>query len=680
MNIRSQYLHLILLILCGWQLLLGDVFAEDKVLNADQINQTPASLTEYFSVLEDPAQTLSLTEVQRSDIASRFTANHAPAASLNYGYTTSAYWLRFTLKNDTARLLDRMLEISYSDLSEVQFYQPLADGTYYKSVVTGFAQPFATRPYANRFFVFPVALPEHSEQVYYLRIQSNNGMVVPIRLWEPQAFHSYERKDYSIQAWYFGMVVAIAIFNLLLFFALRDVVYLMYVSYVMSLSLGIAAQNGLALELLWADTHRWSDISTTACFTLAGGFAVIFIRKMLNTRKNIPRFDRLLRTYVGISLLIPIMYAALPQTFGILNNEIFNQSLTLFDGVGVILDVGIGIYLSLKHQRSAIFFLAAFLLIAIGASISVLRDLGLLPFNTFTVNALQFGSAMEILLMALALADRFIVIRREKEKAQQQLVESLQSSERMLEERVEQRTAELQTLNEALEKAESEQRLARETSEQALVEKGRFMDMLTHELKTPISVVSLTLGHMSGQESLKCRAEHALQDMNDIVERCAQMDSLEQHKLIPHAQRCQIDHILSELRSSSAAPDRISITADSLPDLNSDQQLIHVILGNLFNNAIKYSQPETVIDIRAEAAQRSGKLGIQVMVQNQPGAAGLPDPEQVFDKYYRSSGAHRQTGSGLGLYLVRSFTQLLGGQVAYDVVQERVRFTLWIPC
>jgi len=453
MSTTPQNWRLIFLLLYLLQVQIADVFAADMVLDADRLNQTPASLTEYFSVLEDPGQTLSLTEVQRSDIASRFTANHAPAASLNYGYTTSAYWLRFTLKNDTARLLDRMLEISYSDLSDVQFYQPLADGTY-KSVATGFAQPFATRPYANRFFVFPVALPEYSEQVYYLRIQSNNGMVVPIRLWELQAFHTYERKDYSVQAWYFGMVVAIAIFNLLIFFALRDVVYLMYVSYVMSFSLGIAAQNGLGLELLWADTHRWSDISTTACFTFAGGFAVIFIRKMLNTRTNTPRFDLLLRTYVGISLLVPIMYAAPPQTFGILSNEIFNQSLTLFDGVGVILDVGIGIYLSLKHQRSAFFFLVAFLLIAIGASISILRDLGLLPFNTFTVNAMQFGSAIEMLLLAFALADRFNLLRLEKSKAQDDalkaqlhLVEHLQSHERVLEARVAERTDKLQILN-----------------------------------------------------------------------------------------------------------------------------------------------------------------------------------------------------------------------------------------
>ena len=623
------------------------------MLDADQINLTPASLTEYFSVLEDPAQTLSLTEVRRSDIASRFTANHAPAASLNYGYTTSAYWLRFTLKNDTARLLDRMLEISYSDLSDVQFYQPLADGTY-QSVATGFAQPFATRPYANRFFVFPVALPEHSEQVYYLRIQSNNGMVVPIRLWEPQAFHSYERKDYSVQAWYFGMVVAIAIFNLLLFFALRDVIYLMYVSYVMSLSLGIAAQNGLALEFLWADTQRWSDISTTACFTLAGGFAVIFIRQMLDTRKNTPRFDRLLRIFAGISLLFPIMYAAPPQTFGILTHEIFNQSLTLFDGVGVILDVGIAIYLSLKHQRSALFFLVAFLLIAIGASISVLRDLGLLPFNTFTVNALQFGSAMEILLMALALADRFLVIRREKEKAQQQLVETLQSSERMLEERVEQRTAELQTLNEALENAESDQRI--------------LLSMASHEFRTPAAMIKASLDSLAllkdiippevaqrleniGQASLR---------LNRLANNLISFDRMQELALKPKKQLLDLGQLASEVISKYLGNDTPQLQLPKHPvSLQGDSILLSIALHNLIDNALRYHKSidfPIIVSIEESLAPEDHWIELRVADLG----AGIPDTDKelIFQRFYSTQG---EQSSGLGLSIVRSIAQAHGG-------------------
>lgn len=244
-----------------------------------------------------------------------------------------------------------------------------------------------------------------------------------------------------------------------------------------------------------------------------------------------------------------------------------------------------------------------------------------------------------------------------------------------------------------------------ETIERALSEQGRFMDMLTHELKTPISVVRMALGAMKVQGTLKDHADRALEDMSDIIERCQQMDQLEQQKLAPYPQRCRLDKTLaglfstysqkplcvnnSLLRSSLANQladesishiGRLSITTEPLPELNTDPRLLCIILCNLISNAIKYSAPETVIEIYAKPAQHGGKNGVLVTVQNQVGTTGLPDPEQLFNKYYRSPAAGSKSGSGLGLYLARSITGLLGGQIAYSVVQEKVRFTLWIPC
>jgi len=221
---------------------------------------------------------------------------------------------------------------------------------------------------------------------------------------------------------------------------------------------------------------------------------------------------------------------------------------------------------------------------------------------------------------------------------------------------------------------------ANKVIERTLDEQHQFMDMLTHELKTPISVVSLTLGNMAGQEPLKRRAEQALDDMNNIVERCQQLDQLEHQKLVLQTQPCHLDQLFAQLRERSPVPNRLVIPTSALPELTTDPQLLSIVLGNLFNNAIKYSAAQSAIDIRADAVQYADKPGIQISVQNLPGAAGLPDPEKIFNKYYRSPGAQRQTGSGLGLYLVQRFTTLLGGHVRYEVAQEQVRFVLWIPC
>ena len=224
---------------------------------------------------------------------------------------------------------------------------------------------------------------------------------------------------------------------------------------------------------------------------------------------------------------------------------------------------------------------------------------------------------------------------------------------------------------------------AQNAIERTLNEQHQFMDMLTHGLKTPISVVSLTLKQMSvhnPQSAIKQRAEQAMDDMSNMVERCQQLDQLEHEKPTLQLQRCHLPDLLAQLRARSPAPDRLSFAAESCPYFESDPQLLSIVLGNLINNALKYSPPHTPVTLQAEPVTDAGRAGVQVSVQNQPGAAGLPDPAKLFEKYYRSLGAQKQTGSGLGLYLVRSFATLLGGQVRYEVVQQQIRFTLWLPC
>ena len=449
MSKNDLHRHLIFLILFALHLLVTHVFAADKILDASQLNQMPISLTEYFAVLEDTSRMLTQADIEKVENAARFKKDLPAAEAISFDYTRSVFWLRLTFCNPSNRPLERMLEIGYPLLTSIQFHQPVANGAY-QLLTTGLAMPFATRPYPNRYFVFPVTLPAHSDQVYYLRLQATDALIVPARLWEPQAFHRYERNDYLGQAWYFGMASAMILFNLLLFIALRDVVYLLYVSFVICMTLGIASQNGLAKEFLWPNSTLWSDISQFAGCSLVFMTWLLFMRHMLNIRTVIPKLDRLLNALVGIYLLTLIGFAVSLQTFA--------KSAVLLYLATIMLILGVGLFCAFKRQRSAYFFVAASIMLCFSAVITALTNLGLLPTNFLTINAIQFGAALEMLLLAFALADRFNEIRRQKENAQseaigaqQLLVENLQSSERLLEARVAKRTAELQILNRKLE-------------------------------------------------------------------------------------------------------------------------------------------------------------------------------------------------------------------------------------
>lgn len=418
-------------------------------VDVSELGDEPLSLTRYLAVLEDTSLALSLADVQAADSAGRFKISPTEGAAMSFGFSRSAYWLRLRLHNPSEQPVERMLEIGSALLSIVHGYLPQADGSY-QVVRTGQSQSFATRAYKNRHFVFPIVLPAHSEHVYYLRVQSDDAIMVPVALWSPHAFHEYERNDYLAQAGYFGMAVAMVLFNLLLFIALRDVIHLWYVLFVASVLLTLAALSGMAHEFLWPEAMRWSNSSVFVGFALSIAAILQFMRAMLETSKRMPRLDRLVLLLVGIHLLLVIgLLAALP-TFAI-----YAEVLNIATG---LLLLTVSVYCAYRRQRSAYFFVAAFTTLLLAGFVVGLKDFGLLPSNILTENALQIGSAIEMLVLALALADRFNVIREEKAEAQlgklaaqEYLLEYLLNSERELEARVAQRTDELKLLNDKLE-------------------------------------------------------------------------------------------------------------------------------------------------------------------------------------------------------------------------------------
>jgi hypothetical protein len=104
------------------------------------------------------------------------------------------------------------------------------------------------------------------------------------------------------------MVLAMALFNLLLYFALRDVNYLLYVAFVASIALTMAAFNGLAYEFLWTNSPAASTAVTFTGPSVAMLTLLLFTRRMLNTATLMPRIDIVLKICFALNLLAPLVY------------------------------------------------------------------------------------------------------------------------------------------------------------------------------------------------------------------------------------------------------------------------------------------------------------------------------------------------------------------------------------
>lgn len=211
-------------------------------------------------------------------------------------------------------------------------------------------------------------------------------------------------------------------------------------------------------------------------------------------------------------------------------------------------------------------------------------------------------------------------------------------------------------------------------------EQNRFLSMLSHELKTPLSVFRIAVeseGNIS--ETTRAYALQSVLDMDSIVERCLQVDRLENRGLVLNLQSCNLGETLADILAACQTPQRLNLQMSAVPVICTDAQMVRVVLNNLIDNALKYAATNSVVQVSALGYNHKRRPGVLLVVDNTPGATGMPDAKQIFKKYYRSPGAHNQTGSGLGLHLVKKLAEQLGGWVRYVPVSNKVRFELWLP-
>lgn len=208
-------------------------------------------------------------------------------------------------------------------------------------------------------------------------------------------------------------------------------------------------------------------------------------------------------------------------------------------------------------------------------------------------------------------------------------------------------------------------------------EQEKLMAMLAHEIKTPLATMHLRLDSAAKGGSAMRKA---MRDMNGVIERCLQTLQLGDGQLAPRLQMSDLAGIAQDAVSSCMQPGQVRLYVPASLPVETDPQLLHLALSNLLDNACKYAAPNTPIELHCSVVETpSAKSMARLELSNLPGLAGWPDATLVFDKYYRAPQAQRQSGTGLGLYLVKNLTHALGGQVVYQPDATVVRFVLTLP-
>jgi signal transduction histidine kinase len=639
------------------------------------------NLAEMADVLEDPGGQLTLADIQRTEHATRFRRWTAVGSDLNFGFTGSTYWIRVALRRSPEASADWLLEIPYAKLDELAVYAPGLP-----PVLTGSHHPLSERPYRDHFFVLPLQATTQASYVY-LRAQSSYALTVPMVVWQPRALQQSRQETLMLQFLYFGGLLSLLIYNLFLFISLRDVRFAFYALYALTFGWGMLAGNGFGRLFVWPDSPAFEEISQSGFLALASLFSVLFSRDFLQTPLHFPRSDLLLKGCGSLFLaLAGVLFASV--WWPGLPVRLSNQCLMYNALIMVLLLLYVSAQALRRGHTHVRFFVLAWGVLLIGVLGASLRALGWLPTVTFTSYILQISSALEMLLLALALADMIHLERASRLKAQEEALkaqhEALQAHERMLET--------LRSSEESLERAVHERteqlEMALRKEKDLLTQYVRFGSMISHEFRNPLGIIDSQVSlmrkeHELGRSQIETRLAvigSATRRLVSMFERWLQTDRLS-HSLQQIApQPLFLSDWLKEALEACAHtlgdhPIDLQLQDGPVPILG-DAHLLEMALSNLLDNACKYSEPSS--PIRLETVARPGFVGFAVTDQGK----GIPPAYQaeVFREFFRLAPEGAIRGMGLGLPLVKRIVDAHGGEVQLDsTVGCGSRFCIWLP-
>lgn len=362
--------------------------------------------------------------------------------AFNMGYQRSPWWLHVTLTNPASEPAQRLLEVGYAALDHVDIYV-VENGAVRTEFQLGDKLPYSRRPMDHRFFLVPVTFAPGQTLDIYLRVQSSGALQVPLTLWEYSRFHSADFVSTVVQGIYFGGILTIALYNLLIFFVLGDRNYLFYVLFMTSTMMAMAAQQGFAFRFLWPNATHWNDQAIIFFTSCTGLFAILFTLRFLRVKQFAPLVARLLQLGIVTSFITMVMVFVLDYQA--------NAKLTLINLIIVVtLAVVTGIIAFVRRVPSARIYLLAWTILLVGAAVVSMSRLGWVPANAVTEYSAQIGSLLEGILLSLALANRINTERRLRFLAQAEALQASQLANAELEARVQSRTAELEQLNQRL--------------------------------------------------------------------------------------------------------------------------------------------------------------------------------------------------------------------------------------
>jgi signal transduction histidine kinase len=575
------------------------------------------------------------------------------------GDSSECYWLKFRIQNRTEE--KAFLELMFPLIDTAVMYT-VDSGRVIQRQEGGGNYSFSSRAFTANNIVFAI---NKSQQplTYYINIKVRGFCSIKTRIGTYKAFIREYHHDDLIQGVFSGLILVFLCYNFFIFIQLKDSVYLLYCLYLFCISGYVFRHGGFIFQFIFPNTPQYNELAMLLT-GLGGVFGALFTMKFLGTREHLPYIHRALQ-----ALFVIYCLDIIASIFGLAALSIALSRITM--PMGTITVASAAVIMWRRGNPTAKFYLLGWVTLTLGLFTYLLEDVGVLPYNNLTAYALHLGIGLEATILSFAVANRFSLMKKDKEAALQGMYDALAENKMLLDERnkaleasVKERTSELNAS--AIKLQEYAQQL--EKSNRELTE---FAHIASHDLKAPIrGIVSFSqLFERKNKTTfddidreyftyIKTNANQSVRLIDDLLN----YSKIDKNLAPPTEIDLNQCLYVAKMNLRDSLQDRnVEIVCENLPTMLGHSLLFTQLLQNLIGNGIKYNKScPPVIHISVNLSESKEYVfsvkdnGIGIAPQHQA---------KVFNMFLRLHGQSEYEGTGIGLAFCNRIVDTYGGRI-----------------
>lgn len=675
------------------------------------VESSDFQITRYQYLIEKDQESLDLVQViNSSDFTSLENEN------VNFGINNDVIWLKYELINKTENE-EKILYINNPSLDSLNLYL-VQDGNVIQSYFGGRLYDFKSRVIPTKSILFKIFLPKNEPVTLYLKVNSVNKTIIVASVNDLSVIESLINKENIIFGIFTGIIVGLFFYNLFLFFSVRDKIYLIYVIHTVLVWFAQSSILGYTNELLWPD-FIWLKLRAGVIFSsLVSVVGIWFLKVFLSTDKFVPKLNK------GFYFIF-FVYAFILFNAFFLSISLSYQVLLVTQSIVVLFVLFVAVSVLRRGFSPARYYLLAWSVFMIGIFLFVFSEMGIIPTNYLTAYIMPLGSALEVVLLSFALADKINILKKEKEEEQASKLLVLKQNEQlvreqnnMLEEKVKIRTDELETALRNLQNTQSQL-----VNQEKMASLGQLTAGIAHEINNPINFVSSNITPL----------KRDIKDIMEVIDFYREAGKKEftpstQKEAIKLEEDLELDYVLEEVNQllkgmddgarrtveivkglrlfsrvdeqdvkkvdlhdginstlillNSTIPGKIRIIREfgELPMVECLAGKINQVFMNILNNAVHALSDHLERIADPKITVRTKAFSDHVEVEIEDNGPGMPEhvKQKIFEPFFTTKPVGK--GTGLGLSIVYSIIENHKGTLDVHTVEgQGTTFIISLP-